>query len=308
MHERPAGDRRRRRHSWRHSVLLLAAMAALLGYCGWIVAGWDGILWSLVGGAAMVLMLARVPPGVLLQALNAHLLARWEAPALYKILEGLCGSARIEQPPLLFRVFERGPLAFTIDGGSTAAIVLSQSLLDTMTGREIRGILAHEIIHLRNGDLALMRVAVVVGRLTGVLSQLAFMLVLLGFFLRIVSVRAFPMLPLLVLAAAPFGVNLLQLALSRTREAEADLEAAELTGDPHGLASALVKMRNQEQQIRRRWSPVALPLHLPPLLRDHPATEDRIRRLMAMAPPPQRSPAGDSPQESRRRPVNGPWG
>lgn len=89
---------------------------------------------------------------------------------------------RLEQPPLLFRVFERGPLAFTIGGGSTAAIVLSESLLETMTGREIRGILAHEIIHLRNGDLALMRLAVVVGRLTRVLSQLAFMLVLLGFF------------------------------------------------------------------------------------------------------------------------------
>jgi len=143
-------------------------MAALLAYCGWIVAGWEGILWSVIGGAAMLLMLHRMPPGVLLQALNARVLARWEAPALYGILDALCRSAGLEEKPVLCRISTRAPLALTIGGGAAVAIVFSQSLLQTMSEREIHGILAHEIVHVRNGDLSLMQLAMVVGRLTRV--------------------------------------------------------------------------------------------------------------------------------------------
>jgi heat shock protein HtpX len=308
MRELSAGDARRRRRSRRHSILLLIAMAALLAYCGGLVAGWEGILWSIIGGTAMLLMVRRMPPIVFLQALNARALARWEAPALYEILDELCRSAGLEQVPRLCRVAARAPLALTIGRGTETTIVLSQSLLQTLAEPELRGVLAHEIIHVRNGDLALMQLAMVVARLTRVLSQVALMLVFFALFLRVVTARAFPTLPLLVLAAAPLGVNLLQLALSRAREAEADLEAAELTGDPYALASALVKMRDQEQMLLRRWSPALVPLRLPSLFRDHPATEERIRRLMATPPPKDWNPEEDQLREFRRRRVTGPWG
>jgi heat shock protein HtpX len=289
VHNEGTESARRRHRSRFHSALLLLAMAALLAYCGWIVADWQGILWSLLASAAMLVMLRRMPPGVFLQALNAHALGRWEASALYQILEDLCRIAGVEPSPLLCRVLGPAPVAFTIGGGNAATIVLSQSLLQTMSPREMRGILAHEIIHLRNGDLALMQLAVVVGRLTRVLSQIALLLVFLDLMLRVVSASAFPILPLLVLAVAPLGVNLLQLALSRTREAEADLEAAELTRDPVGLASALTKMRAQERALMRKWYPGLILFRVPRLFRDHPATEERIHRLLAMAPPPDRS-------------------
>ncbi len=275
---------RRRRRSRFHSTLLLLAMAALLGYCGWVVANWRGVLWSLLASGAMLVVLRRMPGSIFLQALNVRALARWEAPALYQILDDLCRIAGVGSSPLLYRVFRPVPVAFTIGNGDKATIVLSDSLLQTMSTREIRGILAHEIIHLRNGDLALMQLAVAVGRLTRVLSQIGFLLVFLSLMLRAVSAAAFPLLPLLVLAVAPLGVNLLRLALSREREAEADLEAAELTGDPLGLASALIKMRNQEQAILRKWYPGIIPLRLPSLLRDHPPTKERIERLLAMLP------------------------
>jgi heat shock protein HtpX len=281
------------------------AMAVLLAYCGWIVAAWQGIVWSVIGGAAMLLLVRRMPPGVVLQALRARALARWEAPALYKILEALCRSAGLEQAPVLCAVAARAPVAFTIGSSAATAIVLSESLLQTVTERELRGILAHEIIHVRNGDLALMQLAMVVGRLTRVLSQIAFLLVVFSLFLRVVSAHAFPILPLLVLAVAPLGVNLLQFALSRAREAEADLEAAELTGDPYRLASALVKMRDQEMMLRR-WSPATASLRLPSLFRDHPAPDERIRRLMAMAPSAGRHPAEDLPWEFPAGRVTGP--
>ena len=281
-----ADSERRRRHTRQHSASLLIAMAALLSYCGWIIAEWDGILWSLVGGAVMFALVRRVPPRLVLNAIGARPVARWEAPVLYEIIDALCRRAGLERVPDLCWVGERFPVAFTIGVGEATTIALSEGLIRGMTAREIRGILAHEVVHVRNGDLALMQLAMVVGQLTRTVSQLAFLLVFFSLFLRTVSAPSFPIVPLLILAVAPLGVGLLQLALSRTREAEADLEAAELTGDPHGLAFALVKLRRQEQELLRGRFPNAARLRVPSLFRDHPATEERIQSLLAMPQPP----------------------
>jgi heat shock protein HtpX len=281
-----ADSERRRRHTRQHSALLLIAMAALLSYCGWIVAEWNGILWSLLGGAMMLVLARRVPPGLVLRAIGARPVARRQAPVLYEMLDGLCRRAGLDRVPHLCWVGERFPVAFTIGGGEATTIALSEGLVHGMTVREIRGILAHEIAHVRNGDIALMQLAMVVGQLTRTLSQIAFLLVFFSLFMRTVSAPSFPIVPLLVLAVAPLGVGLLQLALSRTREGEADLEAAELTGDPHGLASALVKMRRQEQMLLRGRFRTATSVRVPSLLRDHPATEERIQALLDMPQPP----------------------
>jgi heat shock protein HtpX len=280
-----ADSRLRRRHSRHHSALLLIAMAALLAYCGWIVAAWDGILWSLVGGAVMLVLVRRVPPGLVLHAIGARPISHEAAPVLYEIIDALCRRAGLDRVPHLCWVGERFPVAFTIGDGEATTIALSEGLIRGMTTREIRGILAHEIVHVRNGDIALMQLAMVVGQLTRTVSQIAFLLVFFSLVLRTVSAPSFPIVPLLVLAVAPLGVGLLQLALSRVREGEADLEAAELTGDPHGLASALVKMRRQEQMLLRGRFPTAAPLRVPSLFRDHPATEERIQALLAMSQP-----------------------
>jgi heat shock protein HtpX len=260
-------------------------MAALLSYCGWIVAQWEGILWSLLGGATMLVLARRVPPALVLQAIGARPVARWEAPMLYEILDTLCRRAGLDRTPHLCWIGERFPVAFTIGGGEATTIGLCEVVAREMTAREISGILAHEIIHIRNGDLALMQLAMVVGQLTRMISQIAFLLVFFSLFLRTVAAPAFPIIPLLLLAVAPLAVGLLQLTLSRTREGEADLEAAELTGDAQGLASALVKLRRREQMLLRGRFPTAAPLRVPSLFRDHPATEERIQALLTMPPP-----------------------
>jgi heat shock protein HtpX len=298
---------RRRRRSRGHTAMLLMAMAALLAYCGWVIGDWQGVLWTLVASGAMLVALRRMPVGIFLRALDAQALTRWQAPTFYRILDELSRIAGV-RPPCLCQVFGPTPVAFTVGSGDAATIVLSASLLETMSARELRGILAHEIVHLRNGDLALMQLAMAIGRLTRLLSQIAFLLVFLGLMLRVVLASAFPILPLLVLAVAPLGVNLLQLALSREREAEADLEAAELTDDPYGLASALIMMRTQERKVLRRWNPNMTLLRMPSLLRSHPATEDRIRRLLAMLPPADRGFGEQEPEEFWKRRNVGPWG
>ena len=159
-------------------------MAALLSYCGWITAGWDGILWSLVGGAMMLVLVRRVPPGLVLHAIGARPVARWEAPMLYEILDELCRQAGLDQVPHLCWVGERFPVAFTIGGGEATTIALSEALEREMTAREIRGILAHEIVHVRNRDIAFMQLAMVVGQLTRTVSQIAILLVFFSLFLQ----------------------------------------------------------------------------------------------------------------------------
>jgi heat shock protein HtpX len=133
-------------------------------------------------------------------------------------------------------------------------------------------------VHIRNGDIALMRLALVAGQLARLLAQLAFLLLFFGRLLHAAAVPSNPLTPLLLLVAAPLGIGLLQRALSR----EGDLEAAELTGDPVGLAMALTRMRRHGQNLLQARFPGARLVRVPALLRDHPATEERIRRLQEM--------------------------
>jgi len=123
-----------------------------------------------------------------------------------------------------------------------------------------------------------------VSRITGSFGLLGQFLLLLSLPAALVASMPVPWLALLVLLAAPTLSALVQLALSRNREYEADLSAAELTGDPAGLAAALDKL---ERYQGRFWEQILMPgrrLPEPSLLRSHPDTEERIDRLMALVP------------------------
>jgi heat shock protein HtpX len=139
---------------------------------------------------------------------------------------------------------------------------LTDGMIRTLSLRELSGVLAHEISHIRNGDLWLMGLADTVSRLTRMMS-------LFG--------------QILLLVLAPTIGALLQLALSRTREYDADLGGALLTGDPMALAGALRKL---ERYGRGLWESLLMPGRRnpnPSLLRTHPPTEERIRRLAALS-------------------------
>ena len=281
-----ADSEHRRRQTRQHSALLLIAMAALLSYCGWIVAEWDGILWSLVGGAMMLVLVRRVPPELVLHAIGARPVARWEAPVLYEILDALCRRAGLDRVPHLCWVGERFPVAFTIGGGEATTIALSEGLIRGMTAREIRGILAHEIVHVRNGDIALMQLAMVVGQLTRMLSQIAFLLVFFSLFLRTVSAPSLPIVPLLVLAVAPLGCGpaaARPVADARRRGRSRSGRADRRPARP-GIRSRQAASPGADAAA---WSVSGCgrSLRVPSLFRDHPATEERIQALLAMSQP-----------------------
>ncbi|HVC50637.1 MAG TPA: M48 family metalloprotease [Stellaceae bacterium] len=277
-----AEERRRRRRNWVHSAFLLLAICALLAYCGWIVAGRVGLTWSLVAGVLCLVVVRQMPADALLNAIRAAPLSPRDVVKLGAPFAVLCRRAGLDPVPRLYHLAHELPLAFSLGEGEHAAVVVADSLIERLSARELCGILAHEIIHLRNGDIVLMQLGMVLGFLTGAISRVGFLLIFLDLLMQAFSLAEFPLLSLAVLAVAPIVVGLLRLALSRIREAEADLEAAELTGDPLGLAAALDKLRVWQQQRMTRLSPMMRPLQLPKLLSDHPPTEERIRRLRAM--------------------------
>jgi heat shock protein HtpX len=173
--------------------------------------------------------------------------------------------------------------AFAAGQRSEAAIAVTDGLLRGLTGRQLTGVLAHEMSHIRSDDVRIMTLADTVGRLTHGVAYAGLALVVLGLPM-LASGSALPLLIAAVLMAIPTVVTLLQLALSRAREYDADLEAATLTGDPGGLASALQTLAKREGRI---WERILVPHGRTPdplLLRTHPPTDERVRRLLALSP------------------------
>ena len=263
------------------STLLIAAMAAVLAAVGWALGGTLMMLWALAGGVLLLVLAPRLPPGWLLRWYGAQPLAPYQAPQLHAILVTLSRRAGV-QVPALYYLRSRLMNAFSIGTGADAALTVSDGLLRGLSRRELAAVMAHELSHIRHNDTRVMGLADAVSRLTHMLSLLGQLLVLINLPLIVLGRAPFPWLGVILLILAPLVSALLQLALSRTREFDADVGAARITEDPEALASALTKLEQQE----RRWSRVLFPGQRnpsPSLLRTHPRTEERVERLLALA-------------------------
>jgi heat shock protein HtpX len=160
---------------------------------------------------------------------------------------------------------------------------VTDGLIRQLGLRELIGVLAHEVSHVRSNDLWVMGLADMFSRATSILSLLGQMLLLINLPLLLFSAATMiNWWVILLLIFAPTLASLAQLALSRTREHHADLNAVQLTGDPDGLASALVRI----EQTQGGWlERIFLPgrgVPAPSVLRTHPETSERVERLMAL--------------------------
>ena len=264
---------------------LLVLLAMVLGYLAWVVGGAPFAWGSLIGVGLLSLINPVASPRLVLGMYGARGLSRREAPRVYALLEALTERAGLERLPRLYYLPTRVMNAFATGRPEDAAIVLSDGLLRRLDLRELAGVLAHEVSHIANGDIQIMSFADTVSRITGLLGLLGQALLLLSIPLLILGLETPPLGALLVLLAGPTLSALVQLALSRNREYEADRSAAELSGDPAGLASALAML---ERYQGRFWEQLMLPgrgLPDPSLLRTHPPTEERIARLLELVPP-----------------------
>lgn len=276
------------RHRWLNrlqTALLVLTLLGIAAVAGSLLLG-DGGLWLALAAAGFTLLLEpAAASGLTLRLYGARPLHPDEAPDLWAVLRELAARAGLPTVPVPHYVPSGVVNAFATGSKHHAAIALTDGLLRSLTPRELTGVLGHEIAHIANEDLRVMGLADSISRLTHLLALLGQLAIVLSLPALLLGVTEVNWPALLLLAVAPQLALLAQLGLSRVREFDADRLAAELTGDPHGLASALAKI----ERVSRSWRAWLLPgwgNPEPSWLRTHPATAERIERLLELAPPP----------------------
>lgn len=273
-----------RRRNILQSVILLGGIGLVLATATYLVWGLVGPVLTLLGLAAVYTFAPTVPPETMMRLYRARLVHPTDNSQLSSLVDVLSFRAELPSRPSLFVVPSMTLNAFAAGTPDHAAIAVTEGLLRRLSLREVAGVLAHEMSHIRNNDLHVMGFADLMTRLLQILSYIALALTVLNLIFALQSDQLVSWWTVLLLYLAPALSSLLQLALSRTREFDADLEAVGLTGDPLGLASALRRLENYTGHV---WEDLMFPVPArrvpqPSLLRSHPTNEERITRLLAV--------------------------
>ncbi|MFP4392770.1 MAG: zinc metalloprotease HtpX [Desulfohalobiaceae bacterium] len=262
-----------------HSMCIVLALLLLMAALGWMVAGSMGLQWTLFLSVLLLLMSQRISPQLVLRMYQAKAL---QSAYLRQALQELAKRGELEFVPGLFYVPSQVINAFSVGWGQNSAIAVTDGMLRGLSRRELIAVLAHELSHIRNKDLWVLNLADVFSRVTSSFSFAGLLLLFINLPLLAMEEHSIPWLLILILVFAPSISALLQLALSRSREFDADMDAAVLSGDPQGLAQALIKMEKVQQGI---WTRIFFPGYRqrqPSMLRTHPQTQQRVDELMAL--------------------------
>ncbi len=299
------------------TALLLAVMTALFAGVGFAIAGQQGMIIAFGVACAMNLFAWWNSDRVVLGMHNAQPVTPQEAPRLYEMTATLAQRAGLPMPAL-YVIHEDQPNAFaTGRNPNNAAVAVNTGLLDMMSEREVAGVVAHELAHIRNRDTLIMTLTATLAGAIGMLAQFGFL-----FGGRGSDGRQNPFGPIgliLMVVLAPIAAMIVQMAVSRSREYEADRIGAEITGDPLGLASALQRLEgykagrvNQAAEANPATAHMFIinplsGLRMDGLFSTHPKTANRVAALeelsRRMGPPPAATPRA-VPQ---RGPRPGPW-
>ena len=271
--------------------LLIAALTALFGGIGFMIGGAGGMVIALGIAAVTNLFAYWNADKIVLRMYGAKPLDRATGGDFYRIVEGLVQRAGMPMPKV-YLIENPQPNAFaTGRNPSNAAVAATTGLLQRLSKEEVAGVMAHELAHIRNRDTLTMTVTATLAGAIGMLANF-------GLFFGSSDNRnnPFGMIGvILMVILAPIAAMLVQMAISRGREFEADRGGAEISGRPDWLASALEKIATAAPRIDNvaaERNPATAhmfiinPLHaqsIDGLFSTHPRTVDRVMRLRAMA-------------------------
>lgn len=274
--------------NWFKTSILMAGIVALFGAVGAALGGGNGMLIALVFAAATNVYAYWFSDKIVLRMYNAQEVDEGSAPQFYRIVRELAQQAGLPMPKV-YIIDEAQPNAFaTGRNPENAAVAATTGILRILSERELRGVMAHELAHVRNRDTLISTIS---ASIAGAISSFAHFGILFGGGDRD---RVHPALALLVMILAPVAAMLIQFAISRSREFEADRTGAEISRDPDALASALRKIHDYAHQIPmgavEQHPETAQMMIINPLtgsgikslFSTHPDVEERIARLMAM--------------------------
>lgn len=262
------------------TTMLLAALTALFMVMGFSLGGPRGAILALVVAAGMNLFTYWNADKIVLKMHNAVEVDASSHPEFYNMVKNLAQRAQLPMPKV-YIVDQAQPNAFaTGRDPENSAVAATSGLLNMLSYDEIEGVMAHELGHVKNRDTLIMTM---VATIAGAVSMLANF----GMFFR--SNRGIA--GIMAVLIAPFAAMIVQMAISRTREFGADAAAAEISGKPLSLASALAKISVQAERIPNpvaERNPAAAQLYIVPagvrqMFSTHPDTDERIARLQDIA-------------------------
>jgi heat shock protein HtpX len=281
-----AQQRRHRRRNTVHTLLLVGISGLLMALIAWSALGVAGLLWAATLLAGSLWSVTRVSASVMLGLFRGRELDELRWPQLFRIVRELSARADLPSVPRLFYMPCQAMNAFAIGRPGDSAIAVTDGLLRKLTHRQLAGVLAHEMSHIRKGDLSVMALADILSRITVLMSLVGLVGVAVIPALGLSeSAMPMPASGILFLVVAPSIGGILYRALSRAREYDADLAAVALTGDPEGLTQALLVLDRRQEGVWEQLVSPGLRLQNFSVFRTHPRTERRILRLHSLRSP-----------------------
>ena len=280
--------------NWLKTSILMAAIVALFGMVGAAMGGASGMLMALILAAGMNVYAYWFSDKAVLKMYGAMEVTsdNTQFKSYYNMVKGLAEQAQLPMPKV-YIINESQPNAFaTGRNPENAAVAATVGIMKILNERELRGVMAHELAHVKNRDTLISTISATVA---GAISSIAQFGMMFGGGRNEDGERNVnPIIGMLMMFLAPLAASLIQMAISRAREFEADRIGAEISQDPKALASALEKIHNYAHQISNETAEahpetgqmmIINPLSgggLRGLFSTHPQTEERVARLMAM--------------------------
>ena len=268
----------------------MAAMVALFMVVGQALGGRGGMMTALVMALAMNFFAYWFSDSVALRMNGAREIAYQDAPDLYQLISSLAGRAGLPMPKVCV-VDSDTPNAFaTGRNPEHAAVAVTTGLIRLMNRDELAGVIAHELGHIKNRDILISSISATMAGAISYLATMAQWSMLFGG-RSSDGEGGNPVAAIVAMIVAPLAAALIQMAISRSREYQADATGAAICGSPRGLAQALGELENYNRQLPMPVNPASAQMYivnplsggtLANLFSTHPPIQERIQRLMAM--------------------------